>query len=107
MSVCAGLLGSLPLTVSLVLSPLTVSYCRRKSIRLTAVLGGLISSLACLFASFALQYHQLLLSYGIILGGTYCDSYRLEETNSILNVLKSLPVTDFPYLVSIKGLKSH
>ena len=50
------------------MSPLTVSYCRRKSIRLTAVLGGLISSLACLFASFALQYHQLVLSYGFILG---------------------------------------
>ena len=56
------------MSVSLLMSPLTVSYCRRKSIRLTAVLGGLISSLACLFASFALQYHQLVLSYGFILG---------------------------------------
>ena len=63
-----GLLGSLPLSISLLMSPLTVSYCRRRSIRLTAVLGGLVASLACLFASFAVQYHQLVLSYGIILG---------------------------------------
>ena len=54
------------MSVSLLLSPLTVSYCRRKSIRLTAVLGGLVSSLACLFASFALQYHQLVLREAII-----------------------------------------
>jgi len=64
----SGVLGCLPLSISLLVSPLTVSYCRKKSIRLTAVLGGLVSSLACLFASFALQYHQLVLSYGIILG---------------------------------------
>ena len=55
----AGLLGCLPLSVSLLVSPLTVSYCRRRSIRLTAVLGGLVASLALLFASFALQYHQV------------------------------------------------
>ena len=65
---CAGLLGCLPLSVSLLVSPLTVSYCRRRSIRLTAVLGGLVSSLALLFASFAVQYHQVVLSYGVILG---------------------------------------
>ena len=55
----AGLLGCLPLSVSLLVSPLTVSYCRRRSIRLTAVLGGLVASLALLFASFAVQYHQV------------------------------------------------
>ena len=66
--VFAGLLGCLPLSVSLLVSPLTVSYCRRRSIRLTAVLGGLVSSLALLFASFAVQYHQVVLSYGVILG---------------------------------------
>ena len=54
------------MSVSLLLSPLTVSYCRRKSIRITAVLGGLVSSLACLFASFALQYHQLVLREGFL-----------------------------------------
>ena len=69
-----GLLGCLPLSISLLMSPLTVSYCRKKSIRLTAVLGGLVSSLACLFASFAVQYHQVVLSYGIILGTVSAQS---------------------------------
>ena len=69
-----GLLGCLPLSISLLMSPLTVSYCRKKSIRLTAVLGGLVTSLACLFASFAVQYHQVVLSYGIILGTVSAQS---------------------------------
>lgn len=64
----AGWLGCLAPCVSLLMSPVTVAVCRTKSTRLTAVLGGLITSLACLFTSFAFQYHQLLLSYGIILG---------------------------------------
>ncbi|TRY76549.1 hypothetical protein TCAL_11395, partial [Tigriopus californicus] len=61
-------LGAVSLSVSLLVSPLTVAICRRKSTRLTAVLGGLITSLACLFTSFASQFHQLFFSYGIFFG---------------------------------------
>ena len=50
------------------MSPVTVAVCKRKSTRLTAVVGGLVLSLGCLFTSFAGQFHQIFLSYGIILG---------------------------------------
>ena len=63
-----GWLGALSTSVSLMISPLTIAICRRKSTRLTAVLGGLVTALACLFTSFANQFHQLFLSYGIMLG---------------------------------------
>lgn len=63
-----GWLGSLSPSVSLLISPVTIAFCRRKSTRLTAVMGGLVTALGCLFTSFAFQYHQLLLSYGIVLG---------------------------------------
>ena len=42
--------------------------CRRRSYRLTGLLGGLTAALGCLFTSFATQFHQLFLSYGIITG---------------------------------------
>ncbi|XP_043207248.1 monocarboxylate transporter 12-like [Amphibalanus amphitrite] len=61
-------LGSLNICVSLLVTPLVVGLCRRKSTRLTAVLGGLVAALACLFASFAQQLHQVFLSYGLVLG---------------------------------------
>ena len=64
----SGILGSISLSTSLLISPITISFCRHKSTRVTAVLGGLVTSLGCLFASFAVQYHQLVLSYGVILG---------------------------------------
>ena len=54
--------------VSLVISPVTVSYCRRKSTRLTSVVGGLITAFGCLFASFATKFHQVFLSYCFIVG---------------------------------------
>lgn len=63
-----GALGSVSMSVSLLVSPLTVAICRRKSTRLTAVLGGLITSLAFLFTSFASQFHQVFFSYGIFFG---------------------------------------
>jgi hypothetical protein len=43
---------------------------RRRSYRLTGLLGGLTAALGCLFSSFASQFHQLFLSYGIITGTT-------------------------------------
>ena len=68
-----GWLGALSASISLFLSPLTVGICRRKSTRLTAVLGGLVAALGCLFTSFASQFHQLFLSYGIMIGTLYCN----------------------------------
>ncbi|QQP50293.1 Monocarboxylate transporter 10like, partial [Caligus rogercresseyi] len=54
-------------SVSLFISPFTIAVCRLKSTRLTAVLGGLITALGCLFTSFASQFHQLFFSYGAIM----------------------------------------
>ena len=46
-----------------------ISTCgRRKSTRLVAVAGGLVTALGCLFTSFASQFHQLFFSYGIMIG---------------------------------------
>jgi hypothetical protein len=67
-SFASGWLGALSACVSLFLSPLTVAVCNRKSTRLTAVMGGLVAALGFLFTSFASQFHQLFLSYGILVG---------------------------------------
>ena len=40
---------------------------KKKSIRLTAVVGGLVISLGCLFTSFATEFHQVYISYGLIM----------------------------------------
>ena len=64
----AGWLGSLSMSVSLFVSPLVIGFCRRKSTRLTAVMGGLVTALGCLFTSFASQFHQLFFSYGAMIG---------------------------------------
>jgi multidrug transporter EmrE-like cation transporter len=52
--------------VTLLVSPVVAAICRRKSIRLIATLGGLVTALGCLFTSFATQFHQLFVSYGVI-----------------------------------------
>ncbi|XP_076048483.1 monocarboxylate transporter 10-like isoform X2 [Oratosquilla oratoria] len=64
----ASWLGGMSTAVALLLSPVTMSFCRRKSTRLTAVLGGLVTALGCLFTSFASQFHQLFFSYGTVIG---------------------------------------
>ena len=64
----AGWLGAMSTSVSLFISPLVIGLCRRKSTRLTAVMGGLITALGCLFTSFASQFHQLFFSYGMMIG---------------------------------------
>ncbi|KAH6927580.1 hypothetical protein HPB50_005697 [Hyalomma asiaticum] len=61
-------MGSASLASSLFLSPMVVAWCRRKSVRLTAVVGGLVAALGCLFSSFASQLHQGLFSHGLVLG---------------------------------------
>lgn len=64
-SVVAALaLCSLSFAVGLGFSPITISLCKRKSTRLVSVIGGLVTALGCLFTSFALQYQQILLSFG-------------------------------------------
>ncbi|XP_076059986.1 monocarboxylate transporter 3-like [Oratosquilla oratoria] len=64
----ASWVGCTSLAVSHATAPLVVALCRRKSTRLTAVIGGLVMALAILFASFAVQLHQVFLSYGLVLG---------------------------------------
>lgn len=54
--------------VTLIVSPLIVAICRRKSTRLIAILGGLVTALGCLFSSFATQFHQMFFSHGIFVG---------------------------------------
>ncbi|XP_076252048.1 monocarboxylate transporter 12-like isoform X3 [Rhynchophorus ferrugineus] len=61
-------LAAMATGVSLLVSPITISFCKKKSTRVSAVLGGLITALGCLFTSFATQFHQLYFSYGIVLG---------------------------------------
>ncbi|XP_039289153.1 monocarboxylate transporter 10-like isoform X3 [Nilaparvata lugens] len=64
----AGWLGAMSTAVALLVSPVTIAFCRRKSTRLTAVMGGLVTALGCLFTSFASQFHQLFFSYGAVVG---------------------------------------
>ncbi|XP_058452063.1 uncharacterized protein LOC131430851 isoform X1 [Malaya genurostris] len=64
----AGWLGAASWSVSLFAAVIVVALCRRKSTRLTAVLGGLVLALGILFTSFATQLHQVAFSYGVIVG---------------------------------------
>ncbi|XP_066139576.1 monocarboxylate transporter 2-like isoform X1 [Euwallacea fornicatus] len=74
-------LGALCLCVSFTTSPLIVAVCRRKSTRLASVIGGLVMALACLFTSFAVKFHQALLSYGLVLG---LGAGIVRETSTIV-----------------------
>ena len=64
------------MSVSLFVSPIIIGFCRRKSTRLTAVMGGLVTALGCLFTSFASQFHQLFLSYGAMIGKLALITYN-------------------------------
>lgn len=57
-------LGAASWAVSMFSAPVIIALCRRKSTRLTAVIGGLVLALGILFTSFATLYHQVALSYG-------------------------------------------
>ena len=74
------------MSTSLLISPITISFCRRKSTRVTAVLGGLVTSLGCLFASFAVQYHQLVLSYGVILGRWHVNGNKYYKNTACAGI---------------------
>ena len=80
-----GALAALSLCVASLLSPVIVAWCRRKSTRLTAVFGGLLAALGLLFTSFASQFHQLFLSYGLVLGKNNCHHHN--NNNSFFNWL--------------------
>ena len=85
-------LGSLCMSVSLFLSPITIGICRKKSTRLTAVIGGLVIALGCLFTSFANQFHQMYFSLGIMLGNVavYCNlkyEYNIHSKYSYKSIL--------------------
>ena len=56
-------IGSTNLAVSQLSAPFLVALCRRKSVRLTAVVGGLVMTLSLLFASFAKHFDQIFLRY--------------------------------------------
>lgn len=60
-----GWLGATSWAVSMFTAPIIIAWCRRKSTRLTAVIGGLVLALGILFTSFAREFHQVVLSYGM------------------------------------------
>ena len=92
----AGALASLSLCVAALLSPAIVAWCRRKSTRLTAVLGGLLAALGLLFTSFASQFHQLFVSYGIVLGRSSSFSPFLPSLSFLLSFFLILVLAPFP-----------
>jgi uncharacterized membrane protein len=64
------------LSVSQLVSPLVIAVCRRKSTRLTSVIGGLIAALGCLFTSFATEFHQVPIVLGIFKIRQICISEK-------------------------------
>lgn len=60
----SGWIGAISWSVSLISASIVIALCRRKSTRLTAVLGGLVMALGILFTSFATHLHQVGFSYG-------------------------------------------
>ncbi|XP_076357701.1 monocarboxylate transporter 10-like [Tachypleus tridentatus] len=73
--------GALSMSCGFFVPPVVVAICRRKSTRLTAVFGGLMTALGCLFTSFASQMHQVFMSYGVFMG---CGIGIVRETSNIM-----------------------
>ena len=67
--------------VSLGATPAITHLCQNQSIRLVAVVGGLLMNLAFLFASFGTQLHQVFLSYGLLFGIGCCS---VREASSLM-----------------------
>lgn len=65
LSAKTGWLGATSWAVSMLATPVIIALCRRKSTRLTAVIGGLVLALGILFTSFATELHQVAFSYGM------------------------------------------
>nr|XP_044251175.1 uncharacterized protein LOC108064254 [Drosophila takahashii] len=62
------LLGALSWSVSMVATSFVVSLCRKHSIRLLSIVGGLVMPLGILFTSFATEFDQVVFSYGLVFG---------------------------------------
>ncbi|XP_067624694.1 uncharacterized protein [Eurosta solidaginis] len=60
--------GALNWSISMLLAPFVITFCRKKSTRVMAVVGGLVLPLSVLFTSFATELGQIFFSYGIIFG---------------------------------------
>lgn len=58
------LLGALSWSISMLAIPFVVSLCRKRSIRLLSIVGGLVMPLGILFTSFATEFGQVVFSYG-------------------------------------------
>ncbi|GIY40362.1 monocarboxylate transporter 10 [Caerostris darwini] len=69
------------IAVSYLLSPIVVALCKKKSTRLLAIFGAIVTSLGSLFTSFASQLHQIYLSYGIFIGSGHSLA---RETSAIM-----------------------
>ncbi|KAG5674643.1 hypothetical protein PVAND_004597 [Polypedilum vanderplanki] len=67
-SVNLGWLGSGSWSMSLFSTSITIALCRRKNVRLVAVIGGLVIALGILFTSFSTLVHQTALAYCLIVG---------------------------------------
>lgn len=76
-----GCLSGLCFGISLLFSPIVMAFCRKKSTRLTAVVGGLVLSLGILFTSFANQFYQLFFSYGTVIGLGIC---MIRDSNTAM-----------------------
>jgi len=74
-------IGVACLSISYGFTPFLVAFCRRKSTRLTGVVGGLVMALAILFASFANEVHQVVISYGVMFGAGCC---MVRETSGLM-----------------------
>ncbi|TMW54888.1 hypothetical protein DOY81_000121, partial [Sarcophaga bullata] len=74
-------LGALSWSISMLISPFVETICRRKSTRLLAVVGGLITSLGILFTSFATEVDQVIFSYGFVFG---IGVAMVRETSTIM-----------------------
>ncbi|XP_076335932.1 monocarboxylate transporter 10-like [Tachypleus tridentatus] len=73
--------GAMSMSCGFLVAPVAVVLCRRKSIRLTAVVGGMVIALGCLFTSFASQIHHIFVSYSIFMS---CGLGTARETSSVM-----------------------
>ncbi|XP_022238040.1 monocarboxylate transporter 10-like [Limulus polyphemus] len=74
-------IGAMSMSCAFLVAPVAVAVCRRKSIRLTAVVGGMVTALGCLFTSFASQMHHIFVSYSIFMS---CGLGIARETSSLM-----------------------